>query len=187
MSLMLRKQCQEHLNAIGLTSFHVSINDNKNLTIVTKCGKPFVTVYGISFNRSSPTNAEIEYASELFEQFLTQHKKALDNYINEYDSFHSLPVIEQRVDEFYVNEYGLSVPWDVKYMDGPMEIRVIKSGKIIRFHKNKDSVDLIDATNYRFNTLLHTAAVLHLVNYITYRGKKDKLNDTENALSVCDI
>ena len=94
MSLLLRQKTQEALNNIGLTSFHTQITNNKTLEIVTRCGKPFVTIQGIKFNKNSLSLAEIEFASELFTQFLEVNKDKIETYITAYTHFHSLPIIE---------------------------------------------------------------------------------------------
>lgn len=73
MSLMLRKSCQEILDKYHIDDLHVSIDSRERLAIVSECGKPFMTIQGIHFNRQQPTSAEIEYATELLDNFLLTH------------------------------------------------------------------------------------------------------------------
>lgn len=77
MSLMLRKQCQEHLNNCGLGDYHTRIDGNKYLSIVGPCGKPLFNVTGIEFVRNTPTIKEIEFAGDLLEDFCAEHKKSI--------------------------------------------------------------------------------------------------------------
>lgn len=80
MSILIRKQCQEHLDAAGLGVTHVDIN-NKTLAIVGECGQPLVSINGIRFATNNPTKAEVAYAVELFVAFLEKHKAKLQNLI----------------------------------------------------------------------------------------------------------
>ena len=59
MSLILRDQCQELLNSVGLPMFHVEISNSKHLQIVSRCGEPIVTISGIRFSKMQLTQKEI--------------------------------------------------------------------------------------------------------------------------------
>lgn len=79
MSLILRQKTEQLLKDAGLPEFHVQIN-NKYLTIVGQCGQTIVTARGIQFSKNVPSNAEIDYAVELFATFLEKHVDTLKEY-----------------------------------------------------------------------------------------------------------
>ena len=78
--LMLRKLTQPMLDAVGLNDLHTEIMD-RCLTIVGSCGKPLVTIRGITFGSSKISNDEREYAAELFSVFLGKHKEKLLEFV----------------------------------------------------------------------------------------------------------
>lgn len=82
MSLLLRKDFQDVLDKIPeLVNLHASINKNKQLELVTECGKSVVTIQGIKFTKLSPTHAERAYAIELFQAFINKHFSLLCDYL----------------------------------------------------------------------------------------------------------
>ena len=188
MSLLLRKACQEHLDAMGLTSFHTGITEQKRLAIYTTCGKPFITIWGVSFNRTSPTNAEIEFASELFAQFLIRHQTAIEDYIDAYDKFHSLTPVESKTAGISIRVYGdhvyayftsnvYKLKYNVKRSSGNSELSIEgtlsrEPSKLIGQAIRKDDCD---------------AALRYLAKYITYDKQHTDLQDLESNLSKCDI
>lgn len=189
MSLILRKNCQEHLNSIGLTSFHVGINDNKKLVIYTTCGKPFITVWGISFNRVSPTKDEIEYASELFNNFLIRHQQEIEDYINAYDNFYGLPIVKQITDLFSIRNY--TYDRHIRFTSGNFNIKatVPKDGNeaaefyidsLIEHDKNSICASAINTTDCN-------AALTYLAKYTAYIIEKDKLEALQTRLATCDV
>lgn len=86
--LMLRKNTQPLLDAIGLEDLHTEIKSNV-LVLVGTCGKLLVSIDGISFN-GKPTAAEREYATELFKQFLEKHATDLKAFVAASKEFSSI-------------------------------------------------------------------------------------------------
>lgn len=82
MSLLLRKECQETLDDVGLFELHVSVK-NKTLTILGECGKPIVSISGIQFASTSPKKLERDYAVLLFNEFINKNKKAILELVHE--------------------------------------------------------------------------------------------------------
>jgi len=80
MSLMLRKSCQEVLDNYGISDLHASMDTYLKLSIVSECGKPFVTIQGVEFTRQIPTKLEIDYATELLDNFLATHIEDIATY-----------------------------------------------------------------------------------------------------------
>jgi hypothetical protein len=82
MSLILRKKCQTILDGNDVDFLHADIDPNGLfLRLVTECGKPIVTIHGVTFSRKSPTNAEVEYAVELLDAFMVKHGDKLREYV----------------------------------------------------------------------------------------------------------
>lgn len=119
MSLMLRKACQETLDKYGLSMYHTEIGDSgyrgarKHLKIIGECGKELVTITGITFTRNEPKNAEIEYAVELFNDFMNMHGKLIQNYITRAKA---LMNAKKLATDF--GDYSVSKEMDDKWVDG---------------------------------------------------------------------
>lgn len=79
--LLLRKSCQEVLDAHGLDMLHIEVQ-NKYLCIVGECGKNIVSINGINFTKSKINENERDYATELFYTFIKKYKKKLKALIN---------------------------------------------------------------------------------------------------------
>jgi len=80
MSLILREKCQPLLDDVGLDLLHVGITQ-KYFTIVGGCGKTLVTLGGIQFGSNNPTKRELDYAVDLFREFLRLNTKKLTDYV----------------------------------------------------------------------------------------------------------
>ena len=82
MALMLRQACQPLLDERGFTSIHADIDDStKNLVLYSPCRKQMGFVHGVVFASTRPTNAEIEYAVQLFTDWLNRNESSLDDYL----------------------------------------------------------------------------------------------------------
>lgn len=82
MALLLRKACQDALDKADLNAYHADIDDQtKYLCLYTPCGKHFAFVHGVRFGKISPTNAEIEFATELLEHWLARNEKIIGDYL----------------------------------------------------------------------------------------------------------
>jgi len=83
MALLLRKACQETLDKADLSNLFADIDDNsKQLQLYTLCGKRFAFVHGVKFGRLQVTQAEIDFAVELLETWLTRNREKIDNYLD---------------------------------------------------------------------------------------------------------
>lgn len=78
--LLLRKECQPLLDAVGLGNLHIEVQD-KCVVLVGECGKPLVSVKGISFSKPTINSVEREYAVELFDKFLAKYATDINTYI----------------------------------------------------------------------------------------------------------
>lgn len=79
MSLILRQHCQPILDQYGLGDYHTRINNLKYLSIVGPCGKPLFSISGIEFVRNQPSIKEINFATQLLEEFCLTHKQDIQN------------------------------------------------------------------------------------------------------------
>ena len=105
MSLILRKQCQEGLNKEGLSHYHIQIAEHgKHLQIVGECGKPLVEIFGIRFTKMSPAAGEIDYAAELFTEFLLTHGATIHQYVIKATAFQKLKEIKKTNAPFGIEE-----------------------------------------------------------------------------------
>lgn len=79
--LLLRKSCQEILDANGFSMLHVEIQ-NKYMCIVGECGKNVVSISGISFASTRINSDERAYATQLFAKFITKYVDKIKALIN---------------------------------------------------------------------------------------------------------
>jgi len=83
MALMLRKACQPILDKYDMNAFHADIHaSSKYLMLFTPCGKNFATVHGVLFGRLQPSKVEIDFATELLEDWIKRHVKVIEAYID---------------------------------------------------------------------------------------------------------
>lgn len=182
MSLLLRQKTQEALNNIGLTSFHTQINNNKTLEIVTRCGKPFVTIQGIKFNKNSLSLAEIDFASELFTQFLEINKDKIETYITAYTHFHSLPVIEARFENMVCN-----FSFD-SYIEVCSENVVVNYNTKDTFSiRTKFMLSNPDEVFQLLSPAMKGYALNYLNKFIAYKQEEKLLEEAASQLAKCDI
>ena len=122
MSLMLRKYCQNTLTNVGLADYHVGMSESKHMVIAGECGRPLLTVAGITFPKLAPTKVEIEYADVLLIEFLRTHKPEIDKYLKLHNRFLALPVPAQETDDFYIkigtSGYPMVTKVIMNYSDG---------------------------------------------------------------------
>lgn len=183
MSLILRQKTQEALNNIGLTSFHTQINNNKTLEIVTRCGKPFVTIQGIKFNKNSLSLAEIDFASELFTQFLEVNKDKIETYTTAYTHFHSLPIIEAKFENMVCN--FCSDSYVVVHSENATVTYIIKTSE---FHiSSKQRIKDVLEIHTLLSTETREYALDYLNKFIVYKQEEKLLEEAASQLARCDI
>lgn len=79
--LLLRKSCQEILDANGFDMLHIEVQ-NKHLCIVGEHCENIVSINGINFTKQTIDENERDYVTELFRIFITKYKKKLKALIN---------------------------------------------------------------------------------------------------------
>lgn len=188
MSLILRKNCQKHLNHIGLTSFYTDINDNKDMVVKTKCGKVFFIVKGISFSRKTPSKSELEYAEELFVRYLIENKKIIEKYIDLYTEVNSLEDVP------LTNDNGIRIStiyghdkYHYSYDDRLFRL-IVKEGII-------SSISLVNNKSATFDELIVFELDIPLFNthaqyfrsFQTLQDKKKELYDLANEMNTCEL
>ena len=186
MSLKLRKACQSVLDKGSLANYHIRVNENNRaMTLVGECGKPLVAIYGIKFSSISPSNAEIEYAAELLDAFLTKHLHTIQKAIKAKQAANELKA-PAKPDNVTINRYG-SISFTGKHNDIKYGATLSRNGRgqmvvnltddlPIEFYDGftvpKDMIDFADA-------------------YHHYSKEVETLRDTAQeaaqALNACDI
>lgn len=122
MALMLRKACQPILDDADLDCYHADIDDNsKHLCLYTPCGKHFAFVHGVRFGKIAPTIAEIEFATELLEQWLKRNKKTIDDYLIAWEA-------EQRLGKMQT-EHALSNNYAFRLVTGNAHVISHRTGR----------------------------------------------------------
>lgn len=187
MSLLLRKGCQDSLDAAGLGVYHVEITNNNYLGLVGECGQPLVTIHGIKFNRSTPSVAEIEYAVELFEAFLVKHKTNIMKYLKATQAFKlkdEITLPDSLSETSYRNEFSY------KQGDFKVEFQFTKSKGIENIEiksKSKVPITITEATKMKINKKLLEANIKAIKDRLVYRELEQKVADMYSELSKCEI
>jgi len=178
MSLILRKECQEHLDNAGLDRLHVSIDSYKRLAIVGECGQPIVVVAGIEFNNRAPSKAVIEYAVELFQKFLNKYADKLKAAIKAKEEFTKLPKpvsIGDKPAELSASCYKTYADMQVSYNT---DITVNMPGY-------NNSLELIKAI--ATDTKFHKQVNKYFKELEEYRNKETEVSKMMQDLVSCDI
>ena len=84
MSIKVRMAIQPILDEAGLSLIHADVRSDGGfprergyLQLVGECGKPYVTLYGIRFSSTNPSNGEVKYVADLVGEFVSKHKEKL--------------------------------------------------------------------------------------------------------------
>jgi hypothetical protein len=176
MSILLRKQCQPHLDKIGLDLLHVAVN-NKVLTIEGECGQTLVLINGIQFQTSQPKTKELEYAEELFIKFLHKHKELLVSLIAKKRAFKLLKAPE--LPENYKTSYT-----DIVY------VPITNTSNTLNFYPNGTvkptgpiTIDALIST-YETNKL---AVNIYFKEKLQYDNVQKEWSELVNQMNSCDI
>lgn len=184
MSLILRDQCQELLNSVGLPMFHVEISNSKHLQIVSRCGEPLVTISGIRFSRCQLTNKEVEIAAKLFQEFLGINKQKLEDYLAAYDYFYSLPKVENIKNNFEIDSsWSKNLTIKIKSNDLPaIHINMDKKLRIsggIEWNR-KELISLLQLT-------IIDEAYNYLLQFKRYKEEEEKFLKIKAELNSCKV
>lgn len=178
MSILIRKGCQDLLDDAGLSMTHVGI-ESKTLCIVGECGQPILHINGIKFDTTVPKKAEIAYAIELFEAFLTKHKEAITNFIKAKREFNQLdfPEYEGKADYH-------SYQSTLTYSGTSSTVKLFPSEEFIinNILTLKDmSLLLAEIQEFQADAKPFFDALSN------YKAKEKELNAMQSALNKCDI
>lgn len=197
MSLLLRQAGQTILDQYKIPNFHVGINSDNKMTIQSECGKPFVTIQGIQFNRSIPSAQEITFAVELLDGYMATHIQTIQAYLKAQTTFQKKkrPATDKR--------FGIAIDFNhytksshkpshyqiIIYRDDILNIKhSITNKKVkttIQIHSNKTSLQKI--TNYKTDKKLQKEALTYLKAHHKYHKEKYDLEELKQKLSVCNI
>lgn len=191
--LLLRKECQPPLNAVGLNNLHIEVQD-KCLVLVGECGKPLVNVKGISFSKPTINSVEREYAVELFEQFLTKYETDITVYISAKKAF-SLITIPTLGTGFStsLNSTGYAAALKT-YYTASFKVGFPGQESNIEVTVNENGVSFSNAIPFtEIETLAETlrvnvsAANTFLTDMKAYTEESKRIAIMREALSACDI
>ncbi len=199
MSLILRQKCQEKLDDFGLGHLHCIVNNNYKLSIVSECGKPFMTIQGIQFNRATPKLAEISYAVELLDNFMGLHGKDILNFIRAEKNFtNKKKPNDKRFDCRYndvAGEYNSTKTIKDNfsicvYTDQIFKVIIPSNSKLERItYKNNISnfKSLIPIKKFKHNKKLMAEAYLFIKKFHNYETEQLNVINLKSKLSVCDV
>jgi len=195
MSLLLRKQCQPVLDKVGLPDHHVAVNQSNLLEIRCECGRPFVSVAGIRFNRQTPSKDELAYAAELFAKYMDSHKAILLAYHAKEEAFKQKPevVLPENL-QAYSTQYGtITSPirrceWKVdNYTLSFLYSFVTKDFDSKITLKIDKSFTWDELKKFKVNDKMLKGITTILNEYIEYTEERDALNQEKMNLSICEI
>lgn len=179
MSILIRKQCQELLDANQIPFVHVEIR-NKTLTLVGQCGKPLVSISGIRFATNNPTKAEVAYATELFQSFLAQHATTIKTFIEAKKAFSEKeePVYQGQ------GEKQQYFPVRISYSseDGVCKVTLYPDQMTI----NISSADSV-SDFFPFMLSCEADALPYFTALKEYREEEAKVADLASQLNQCNI
>lgn len=198
MSLLLRKNCQPILDGANLAEYHVDIAEQKYLRIVTECGKPLVNIFGIKFNRLSPNEAEIEYATELLDNFMGTHLPLLNEYMEKKEAYKRNRVPKNddwpvRLFENYQSDHRPVA--QVEYKEGLFEhsLRYYMDDGSYTFRSKllKDQMgedfSIKHLTDAKCDKKLFNKVKVYLGKYIERDKMEKELNELLSKVAACDI
>jgi len=196
MSLLLRQSNQEILDQFGFTSFHTRVNDNKNLSICTACGEPFITISGIQFSKAAPAKVEVEYSNKLLQDFLTKNNKEINAYVDAYIAFTSKDVIPADNKELRISinthsnyNFGYLYFSDdyITYSFTLAPATGIRSSEIEKMIIDSPA-DFVKAVGtYVYPKHLEKAAIKYFVAYNKYVAESVALDNLKTELNKCDV
>ena len=138
--ILIRKECQEILDAVDLGQFHIESTSNRSkyypdsLQLTTECGKPLLSIKGIPVKSTRYSKAEREYTVSLFDAFLTKYLSEIKEYVALMKVAKLHETREERLEA--LGYKGLHKWWfepnklyALGYIDGPFYLQVIEGVK----------------------------------------------------------
>lgn len=191
---MLRKECEDVLESFGLGHLHASVSNHFKLAIVSECGKPFMVIQGIQFNRLIPSTKEITYAAELLDTFLGIHALDILEYISSNEKFKKLKTpVNSEYDcsfipkDLYTKDKNYSV---LAYIDNLFTIELTTFNSDIKLNIKKSIVNLemlAEVRNYNTNKKKLAKAIEFLSKFHNYYDEQYRISELKNHLSVCNV
>lgn len=192
MSLLLRQSCQNVLDGVKLTEYHVRIDDStKTLVVSSTCGKPLFSIPGIQFASLRPTRVEIDYAVELLDTFVLTHADSITAYLKAYHAFNKLtPVLREDKDSDIKIEGGYYTAKNqtiVYFLDNEFKFKYNSETNYTLFVGAPDSTTAEMVTKFKLDKNKLKAAKKYLADFSSYSNSKQALEDLLNKLATCDI
>lgn len=189
--LLLRKECQPLLDAAGLGNLHIEVQD-KCVVLVGECGKPLVSVKGISFSKPTINSVEREYAVELFDKFLAKYATDINTYIAAKKAY-AVMVPPTMSPDFSITQnstgYGSSlktfpsVNFTINFTDKTMKVAVTDDGITFTGAIPVSELETL-ADKLRDNIC---AADAYIADFRIYTDERKRVEELQNNLAACDI
>lgn len=185
MSLILRKTCQPTLDSVGLGEHHVTLDGNKYLTVSCDCGSPLFRVFGIRFDRTNPSKAEIEYAAELFKEYIKKHTSTIKKFLKAQTAFNNKPklIMPESIELSYGNRYLYHLSTTDPEVILPFEL---VDGVAI-CNSNLNGVTYQNVSKVKFDQKKMDTAVKELVLFNTYSADSASFNNMQNLMDSCEL
>lgn len=199
MSLILRRDCQNILDENGMGQFHVDISDQKHLRVVTECGKPLVNIHGIKFNRAVPSEAEIQYAVELFDTFFAKHRLLFKKFVDKQEEYKQLQPKEKKgwMVTYYNNSWTKSRPVaELEYEEGFFVHQVWKfldtgevsvRSKMVGKSELPDDFNIESLNHVKCSKKLFDKAVEYVELFVADKNRREELDDILQKVAECEI
>jgi len=192
MALMLRKDCQQTLNDIGLAPYHADINTNtKKLNLYTTCGKYLAEVAGVTFSTLNPTKAEIAFAVDLLDEWLTKHKSMFVSYLKELEVHRKMgnqiedtaTIAIKTTQRFRVFNNTINMPRCIVCTQSKVEYAFDLDGNLnnISWEGSKPPSTAFQITP---ENLKRTLA--HLKSYMNWVAQENKVAELLEAINTCN-
>ena len=194
MSLMLRKECEPLMVQHDLDICYVDIAEGRSLKICTPCGKTLITVPGITFNRMQPTREEIEYAYSLLDNWLSDHKQLLDDYVQ---AFSIAQGVESPENSWEVN--GIKISWERQWgsrpdcyeLQGPdMRAKVTADGGFniieMSYEEPYESMTILAPITIEYSDEVTQSLVQNLAERNHYRAVNRAVSEALSELNKCE-
>jgi hypothetical protein len=155
---------------------------NKTLTVSWECGSPLFRVFGIRFTRATPSKEEIDYASQLFSDYLEKHKATIKKIIKDQNKFNEQPILTMpaRLKRNYRGSYTYSIADKVTFSFDLRESKVKNVSSI-------SGVTLDNLSKIKFNKKDMDKAINELISFINYEKISEKFNNIQGLIDSCEL
>jgi len=184
--LMLRKDCQPLLDAIGMVDAHVEVDKyNKSPKIVGSCGKSIVDLSGIVFSKNTINASERAYGVELIGKFLEDNKDKFEELLKLSESLETYRKMSIPTGTYKIN-YGEAI----EILD---DVSGDKSGIVVTLENINVNLTTLGHYANDISRLIERYAdkILEIKEYLENKKRENKVQDEicnlKSAIYKCSI